>query len=456
MDLKKLAVAFIVLPALVIVFLMSGGQVFKETAIEVGAEVIAESNLDKRRAPAETKYFSLVYGTDFITVTDGTLKPKWYNVEAQSEFIKGASVYDRAALIGEGGAIKDSEKTLREHFPEIYQIVKRVEHAVYRAPFDGDVVFNPSAKEKFTVTGARVGSKMNTSAVCTDILRVLTTRTYTEIAAPVTDIPHASAAAVVKKIGVRASYSTTFDAGNAPRARNIARSMACFNGLTVLPGEQLSFNKTVGARTTARGYEEANIIIDGEFVPGVGGGVCQTSTTLFNAAMLSGMHIAESHNHSLAISYVPVGRDAMVSSAVDLVLENNTGAPIYIEAGTQGNKTFAKFYGSRTEGLSYKPKTVVKEKPFITKLAEGAVEPKDLKTNADGYERVIVEKGVPARSAETYLEIYKGSKLINKKLIRKSNYKSVPEIIKYEKKAPPAPAPEHAQSDLLRKLMGLV
>jgi vancomycin resistance protein YoaR len=206
---------------------------------------------------------------------------------------------------------------------------------------------------------------------------------------------------IVDKLGLRGGYTTYFE-DNPTRGHNIALALSSFNGLVVQKGETVSFNKTVGPRSSARGFQEAKIIIDGEFVPGVGGGVCQASTTLFNALLMAGLRIDKSHNHSIAISYVPIGRDAMVSSAADLRFTNNTGGVIYIEAGVADgdpNAAWVRIYGNKT-AVEYKPRTEVIEH----EIGEDEID--------------------PARESLTYIEAWSGEKLVHSKLVRKSKYKA--------------------------------
>ena len=112
--------------------------------------------------------------------------------------------------------------------------------------------------------------------------------------------------------GLLSTFTTRYDGSNAPRAHNIRLASEKINGTVLCNGEAFSFNETVGQRTVERGFKSAKIIERGEFVDGVGGGVCQVSTTLFNAALLSGCDMTEFHQHSLAVSYVPPDRKSVV------------------------------------------------------------------------------------------------------------------------------------------------
>ena len=152
---------------------------------------------------------------------------------------------------------------------------------------------------------------------------------------------------VKKETALLSSFTTYFDGGNLTRTSNIRLAAASLNGSILAGGKVLSFNGTVGERVKERGYLPAKIIVNGEFTEGVGGGVCQVSTTLYNAALLAGLNIAEYHPHSLAVGYVPPSRDAMVSgSSCDLKIENPSRTPVYVRAQTGKNFVSFKIYGA--------------------------------------------------------------------------------------------------------------
>lgn len=138
---------------------------------------------------------------------------------------------------------------------------------------------------------------------------------------------------LAKITGVVASYSTRFNAGQVNRSANIRLAASFFDGKILKPGERLSYNETVGRRTKSRGFRVAGVFINGQHDTGVGGGICQVSTTLYNAALLSDLKIVRRQSHSLPVPYVPRGRDATVDYGnIDLVIENNTDGPIAIDS----------------------------------------------------------------------------------------------------------------------------
>lgn len=159
--------------------------------------------------------------------------------------------------------------------------------------------------------------------------------------------------AVKNKTRLISAFTTYFDSSNFDRAHNIRLAAATVNGTVLAPGEVFSFNGVVGERTADRGFKSAKIIEKGEFVDGVGGGVCQVSTTLYNAALLAGCQITEFHPHSLAVSYVPPSCDAMVSGTYyDLKFKNSLSEKLYIRAAAgKGYVTFY-FYG-KSDGAQY-------------------------------------------------------------------------------------------------------
>ncbi len=128
-----------------------------------------------------------------------------------------------------------------------------------------------------------------------------------------------------------ASYTTYFSSSETGRSRNIELSAIALNNIVVGDGDTFSFNTMVGERSVSKGYQPAPEIINKQLVMGIGGGICQTSSTLFNAVDQLGVKMKERHHHSLNIGYVPTGRDATVSyGTLDFKFQNNSGVPFLI------------------------------------------------------------------------------------------------------------------------------
>ncbi len=139
----------------------------------------------------------------------------------------------------------------------------------------------------------------------------------------------------------------SFAGGTEERNKNIELGVSKLNGTTILPGEEFSFIKSLGPATEEAGYSVAKVFLNGEVTTGVGGGLCQVSTTLFQSLLKAGLPITERHNHSYTVSYYDVGLDATYSDpGVDLKFVNDTGNPITIKGGIQDEKVVFEIYGT--------------------------------------------------------------------------------------------------------------
>lgn len=223
-------------------------------------------------------------------------------------------------------------------------------------------------------------------------------------------------------------FSTYYDDSNQPRSHNIALACERISGTVIAPRAEFSFNETVGARTEESGFQIASVIKNGEFIPGVGGGVCQASTTLFNAALRAGMKITESRAHSLSVGYVAPSLDAMVSENSDLKFMNPYDTPVYILAEAKKGSLTVRFFGL-PDGKRYETESVVilRVAPPAPKIVEG-----------DGEAVIRAEKeGI---ASESYLLVFDGETLVSRKRIRRDAYAAVQGILQ----KPPAPSAEDA------------
>lgn len=137
---------------------------------------------------------------------------------------------------------------------------------------------------------------------------------------------------ISKEIGV---YQTWIG-GDGGRATNIILATAALNNYILLPGDLFSFNRANGPRTAERGYQPAPVIVGNTVVPGLGGGVCQVSSTLYNAVLQAELEVVERYPHSQPVGYVPPGRDATISDYLDFKFRNNTDQIILIKAAIGG------------------------------------------------------------------------------------------------------------------------
>ncbi|MDD4171594.1 MAG: VanW family protein [Syntrophomonas sp.] len=152
---------------------------------------------------------------------------------------------------------------------------------------------------------------------------------------------------LIKACQVIANYSTWFH-GSSARYQNISAAIKSLNNTVIWPGEVFSFNENTGPRTPERGYLPAPIIINGGYDVGYGGGVCQVSSTVYNAALKAGLPIIERHNHSKPVHYVPAGQDATVDYGyLDLKWQNNRKGPLIMKTSLQNGRVYVELKGEK-------------------------------------------------------------------------------------------------------------
>jgi vancomycin resistance protein YoaR len=247
--------------------------------------------------------------------------------------------------------------------------------------------------------------------------------------------PHISATNLEsQKIdGLLGSYTTWFDASLTERTENVRIAAKALDGALIPPGETISFNDIVGQRTGEKGYLEAYIIENGVFVPGLGGGICQVSSTLYNAGLLANLKVEERANHDLAIAYVPLGRDAtVVYSALDLKLNNDTGAYLLIRTRIVQNALTIELYGKVKPGqevlISSKVESTI---PYTEqRIQDNSIAP---------GKQVIKQQGQPGYIASASRTVKLNGNIIKTEDLGKSQYRAVPQITAIGPAVPPAP-----------------
>lgn len=217
-----------------------------------------------------------------------------------------------------------------------------------------------------------------------------------------------------------AQFSTYYGESSANRKANVALAARKINGTVLNPEDEFSFNDTVGKRTAANGFKSAYIIQDGEFIEGIGGGVCQVSSTLYNCALLSDLSITCVRAHSLPVSYVAPSFDAMVSTASDLRFVNTLSAPVTIKMHADGKYLRAEIYGVDNVEIRRKSETL-ESMPYPTEYREDASIP-------FGEERVD-SYGRNGLKSEGYLEYFKNGKPYRTVLIRRDTYQPQKRIV---------------------------
>ena len=191
------------------------------------------------------------------------------------------------------------------------------------------------------------------------------------------------------------SFSTKYAASNKDRTTNLILAANKINGTVLMPGETFSYNKVVGARTIAAGYKEAPIYVSGEVVDGLGGGICQITSTLYNAVVYANLEVTERSNHQFVPSYVTASRDAtVVYGSIDFQFKNNRNYPIKIVCSVSGGIAQFQIFGLKQD---------------------------------DDYEVQIVSYETGRTSTSIYSEAYKilkrDGKEVSRELMSKDTYK---------------------------------
>ena len=229
-------------------------------------------------------------------------------------------------------------------------------------------------------------------------------------------------------IVVRSEFSTDYSKSSQDRKTNISLACKSLNNVFVDVGGEFSFNKTVGPRTESRGYKNAKIIVKGEFVDGVGGGVCQVSTTLYNALLLAGLKIIEYHPHSLPVSYIEPSFDAMVNSgSADLRFINDTHNPVIIKSTANGNQVKFVIMGEKLKTTITRQSAVTDYLPVLEPLI-------NIDNDKQYPDLYVVEKRIISYGKQGYKSTGKiiksvNGKIISQKIIRKDSYASTRGVV---------------------------
>lgn len=241
------------------------------------------------------------------------------------------------------------------------------------------------------------------------------------------------------------SATTRYDAGNVDRTTNLAIACKKINGYVVAPGEVFSYNQVLGKRTSANGYKEAAVYVAGGVENGLGGGICQISSTLYNAVLLSDLEIVERHNHSYTTSYIEAGKDATVSyGSLDFKFKNTRQYPIKIEAYIKAGVATVNIYGIKGENEN-KIQIVASVTSTIPAPEERTEDP----TLPEGTEKVVT-KGTNGCKSVTYKKVFSPSgALISNTQISADTYGTIKRVVKVgtkkvEAKPTTTPIPEPA------------
>ena len=235
----------------------------------------------------------------------------------------------------------------------------------------------------------------------------------------------------VKDIGTEAfpdklsDFTTMYDPGNKDRSTNLRIACEKLNGKVIMPGETFSYNQTLGPRTVAAGYKNGKIYENGKVVDGIGGGICQISSTLYNAVLEANLEIVERRNHQFVTSYVGPGRDATVVYGItDFRFKNTRNYPIRLVASSKNGIASVAIYGIKEENeytFEFKTNTIGTI-PYTTQYIEDNTLPA-------GTEQVE-QNGSNGLKTETYIIKKLNGKEVSRKLLSRDTYNAMTKIVR--------------------------
>ena len=321
---------------------------------------------------------------------------------------------------------QEFKTTFKHIFLNFDEKLGEIKKEIEIEPTNSKVEFLPDSSQIFNISKSQNGLKIDEDQLYADIEEQFETNTNIVVDIKTQEVkPEISEDYFKGKLEKLGEFETDLSTSKGGRKHNVELALSKFNGKEIKANEEISFNEVTGPQTAETGYQSAIVIMNGEYVEGIGGGICQASTTLYNALLLSGTEIQEVHKHTLPVGYVELSLDAMVNEGTaDMRFKNISKSSIYIKAGVKDDKAYAVVYGEPLEeGVTYK-----RSIEFIRTIPHGGDE---VVVDKDGkYSDKVIYKGTYFRinypkegyEAKGFLEKYKDGELIDKKMVRHEIY----------------------------------
>lgn len=316
--------------------------------IDVG-KLTEKQAINKLKSTYPLKDFNITYNKEKWTIKPESIDLN-YHIE---EMVKEAFNYTRSSSTMENIKRKSKLNLKKEHniklkatYDEI-KLSKKLEVICNKINVDAvDATFRVELTGELKTTKSKEGREVDLSRLKEDIYDMINKKKIEDINLPVITLyPKVSTKQVKSINSVLGEFSTSFN-NSTSRGSNIHVAGQQTSDILLMPGDTFSYNKCTGARNWVNGYKSAPVIVGGKVTNGEGGGVCQVSTTIYNAALMSGLTIDEVHNHSLPSRYVQRGRDATVSYGyTDLKFTNPFTNPVYIKNIVGNGAITSKIYG---------------------------------------------------------------------------------------------------------------
>ena len=317
---------------------------------------------------------------------------------------------------------------------------QRLAHGVGRPPRDAS--FRVLDSGRVAVVPSRAGRVIDVPATREHILSAALSPARRSARVMVMSMAANRSTAEAKAMGItsRVSRYETIYGGDPNRIHNVQLVARLIDGKVIAPGATFSFNQATGARTADKGFLEAPVIINGEVTTGLGGGVCQVSTTVFNAAYEAGLKITDRTNHALYISHYPQGRDATVDYPdVDLRFVNDTPRWLLLRTFVGSSSLVVDLYGAPIHRrVVSQTRPLVDTGPPPTKKVFDATLFKGV--------TVVEESGEPSRSTSVRRLVYEPSGKLLYDNTWYSSYRGEPRLVRVGTKAKEKPPPKKGAS----------
>lgn len=369
-----------------------------------------------------------VAGDCYVAVTAGDLGLKWENTDVVKE----------AAMLGKKGnfirrymAIQDLKKGKK-----VYELELSLDKATVRAVLEEqcaeyDIEAKNASMERvdgiFEIEEGQTGEAVNVEQSLAKIVDYIENDWNCQDAAIdlVIDVtePKGSAQELSKLTDVLGTFTTSYATSGSARCKNIDNGCRLINTTLLYPGDEFSALDTIKPFTEANGYYPAGSYVNGKVVDSLGGGICQVSTTLYNAVLLSELEVTERYNHSMIVTYVEPSMDAAIaeSSGKDLKFVNNLSNPVYIEGHTEGKKITFTIYGVEERDTSHKVKY---ESETLTVTNPGYEEITASSGQGIGY--ISVQSAHIGYTAQLWKIVEENGAEVSREVINKSTYKASP------------------------------
>lgn len=421
--------AIILAAAVYLSILLNSDKIYKGISIE-GCDI---SGLDKENARmAVNQMLMEKYPFDSFILNVGTESFQYKLEDISFRFLTDETV-EKAFSIGRNGS-------LQGRLADIWSASFKGKKLAIEESFDEDSILKillkiksnadkPAENARISYEGGKIQTYEDVPGTFMDIdinkkllENQLLDRNFENIVLKVDDIEPEIKYEDAKNVdSVLSSFTTKFNGSDVNRSYNIKLACSRINQTILMPGDVFSMNDALGPRTTENGYRDAPVIYKNELVPGPGGGVCQVTTTLYNAVLKSCLKVVERSHHSMTLGYVKPSQDATIAEGyIDFRFKNSQDYPIYIYAEVKNNTIYTKILGK-----SSKEKRVVKLVSEVIEEYPAEEEVEIDQTLAPGETKVVQEARKGLKSA-LYREIYdSGNNLLKREKISEDIYNPV-------------------------------